>query len=83
MIYSWHDVLGSIGVVLILLAYLLLQLEKVSPTKPPYLLANGLGSFLILVSLVNEFNFSAFAIEAAWLLISAYGLVRYLARQRA
>lgn len=82
MSVSWHDVLGGIGVLFILLAYLLLQLERVSPTRPPYLLANGLGSFLILVSLVNDFNLSAFAIEAAWFLISVYGLMRCLNRQR-
>ncbi len=82
MSVSWHDVLGGIGVLFILLAYLLLQLERVSPTRPPYLLANGLGSFLILVSLVNEFNLSAFVMEAAWLLISVYGLMRCLNRQR-
>lgn len=82
MSVSWHDVLGGIGVLFILIAYLLLQLERVSPTRPPYLLANGLGSFLILVSLVNEFNLSAFVIEAAWLLISVYGLMRCLNRQR-
>ena len=82
MIYVWHDVLGGIGVVFILLAYFLLQLERVSPIKPPYLIANGLGSFLILVSLVNEFNLSAFAIEAAWFVISVYGLMRCLSRRR-
>lgn len=82
MVYSWHDGLGGIGVVFILLAYLLLQLERVSPIRPPYLLANGLGSFLILVSLINQFNLSAFVIEAAWFLISAYGLLRCLNRRR-
>ncbi len=82
MVYSWHDVLGIIGVAFILVAYLLLQLERMSATGPSYLLANGFGSFLILVSLVNEFNLSAFVIEVAWLLISAYGLVRCLTRWR-
>ena len=61
MSVSWHDLLGGIGVLFILIAYLLLQLERLSPTRPPYLLANGLGSFLILVSLVNEFNLSLVA----------------------
>ncbi len=82
MIYSWHDVLGIIGVLFVLAAYLLLQLERMSATGPPYLIANGLGSFLILVSLANEFNLSAFVIESAWLLISVYGLMRCLNRRR-
>ena len=78
MSYSWYDLIGNIGVILVLAAYLLLQLERLSATRPPYLVANGLGALLILISLVNEFNLSAFLIEAAWLLISAYGLIRCL-----
>ena len=70
--------LGNVGVFFILAAYLLVQLERLSPTRPPILIANALGAFLILVSLVNEFNLSAFVIEAAWLLISVYGLIRCL-----
>ncbi len=82
MTYSWHDVLGIIGVAFILAAYLLLQLERMSATGPSYLLANGLGSLLILGSLVNEFNLSAFVVEATWFLISLFGLMRCLNRWR-
>ena len=82
MSYGWHDLLGNVGVILVLAAYLLVQLERLSATRPPYLIANGFGAFFILVSLVNEFNLSAFVIEAAWLLISIYGLVRCLGRRR-
>ncbi len=74
--------LGNVGVVLVLATYLLVQLERLSATRPPYLIANGLGAFFILASLVNEFNLSAFAIEFAWLLISVYGLIRYFVRNR-
>ncbi len=80
MIYNSHDVIGIVGVVLVLVAYLLLQLQRLSAIRPPYLIANALGAFLILVSLMNEFNLSAFAIETAWLLISVYGLVRYFTK---
>ncbi len=82
MSYGWHDLLGLVGVFLVLAAYLLLQLEKVSATNLPYLIANGLGSFLILLSLIREFNLSAFVIEIAWLMISLYGLTRCLKRRR-
>lgn len=82
MTYGWHDLLGNIGVVLILATYLLLQLEKLSATSLLYSATNGLGALLILVSLIYEFNLSAFIIEAFWLLISIYGLVRYFLRNR-
>ena len=74
--------LGNIGVVLILATYLLLQLEKLSATSLLYSATNGLGALLILVSLIYQFNLSAFIIEAFWLLISIYGLVRYFSRNR-
>lgn len=82
MTYGWHDLLGNIGVVLILATYLLLQLEKLSATSLLYSATNGLGALLILVSLIYQFNLSAFIIEAFWLLISIYGLVRYFSRNR-
>ena len=82
MTYGWHDLLGIIGVVLIVATYMLLQLEKLSATSFLYSATNGLGASLILVSLIYEFNLSAFIIEAFWLLISTYGIVRYLSRNR-
>ncbi|MCZ6687859.1 MAG: hypothetical protein O7C03_05945 [Gammaproteobacteria bacterium] len=82
MTYGWHDLLGIIGVVLILATYMLLQLEKLSAMSFIYSATNGLGASLILVSLIYEFNLSAFIIEAFWLLISVYGMVRYFSRNR-
>ncbi len=82
MTYGWHDLLGIIGVVLIVGTYMLLQLEKLSATSFLYSATNGLGALLILVSLIYEFNLSAFIIEAFWLLISTYGIARYLSRKR-
>ena len=74
--------LGIIGVVLILATYMLLQLEKLSATSFLYSATNGLGASLILVSLIYEFNLSAFIIEAFWLLISIFGILRYFSRNR-
>lgn len=83
MTYGWHDLLGNLGVLLILLGYLLLQLGRVRPDGLRFSLANGIGALLILISLTQEFNLSAFLIEAAWLLISAGGVLRYALRRRA
>ena len=82
MKYGWHDLLGIIGVVSIVATYMLLQLEKLSATSFLYSAANGLGASLILVTLIYDFNLSAFIIEAFWLLISTYGIVRYFSRNR-
>ncbi len=82
MEYGWHDFFGNIGVVLVLLAYLLLQLGKLSLDSLPYLMLNTVGSVLIMVSLFYDFNLSSFIIELAWLAISLFSLWRVLCAQR-
>lgn len=76
MTYSWHDALGNVGVALVLVLYFLLQSERIRATSPAFSIANAVGALLILVSLSQEFNLSAFVVEAAWFLISLYGFVR-------
>jgi membrane-associated HD superfamily phosphohydrolase len=76
--YSWFDLVGNTGVLLMVIAYLLLQLEKLSSSALSYLLLNALGAILVMISLVFRFNFSAFLMEAFWLLISLYGLAKPL-----
>jgi len=71
-----HDLAGTAGVILIVGAYLLLQLERVASNAFSYLIANALGATLILVSLFVEFNLSAFLMEFFWLAISLLGLLR-------
>jgi len=75
--YTWYDFLGNVGVFLLLAAYLMLQLHKINSHQISYSLLNALGAALIIVSLIFEFNLSAFAIEFFWLLISLVGIVNY------
>ncbi len=83
MSYGWHDVIGNIGVVVVLVVYLLLQMQKLPADTALFSLLNAAGAGLILVSLSQDFNLSAFIIEATWLLISIYGFIRCLnARSR-
>ena len=76
--YSWFDIAGLAGVVLIVIAYLLLQLGKLPSTAPSYSLLNAISAFLVMVSLFFDFNLSAFLMEAFWFLISLFGLLRPL-----
>ena len=80
MSYGWHDVIGIAGVMLVLICYLLLQIGRMSAESLLYSAVNGLGALLILVSLAYDFNLSAFLMEAAWLLVSLYGVARYYTR---
>ena len=72
----WPEAIGLLGVVLILLAYFLLQVGRLRGNALPYQLLNAVGALLLLVSLFYAFNLSAFLMESAWLLVSIYGIVR-------
>ena len=71
-----HDYLGILGVGLVLLAYYLLQIERVKFDDYLYLGLNGFGALMIVISLLFAFNLAAMIIESAWVLISVYGLAR-------
>ena len=79
---SWFDLVGFIGVLLIVVAYLLLQLDKLPSSSPRYSLLNAGGALLIIVSLIFAFNLSAFIVEAFWFLISLLGLWRSLVSRK-
>jgi hypothetical protein len=79
--YAWYDLVGTVGVVVILATYLGVQLDRIDARSLAYSVWNALGAGLITLSLCFDFNFSAFAIELAWVLISLYGIVTRL-RQR-
>jgi predicted membrane protein len=80
--YAWYDFAGNIGVGLMVLGYLLLQSERISSRDLSYSLMNGVGAFLVVISLLYQFNLSAFLVEVFWLLISIYGLIRFATRSR-
>ena len=71
--FDLFDLAGFIGVLLIVIAYLLLQLDKLASSSLSFSLLNAVGSLLIMVSLVFRFNASAFLIEVFWFLISLLG----------
>lgn len=83
MDYSLYDLAGNIGVLMMVIAYLLLQVDKLSSSSITYLLLNAIGAVLVMVSLMFSFNLSAFLMEAFWLLISLFGLGKSLAARRA
>ena len=81
MTLELHDVVGTAGVILIVVAYFLLQVGKLRSESLAFSASNAVGAALILFSLYFEFNAPAALIEAFWLLISLYGVIRYLRRR--
>jgi paired small multidrug resistance pump len=80
---QWHDWAGYIGVLLVLLAFLLLQAHKLHGNGLTYQLMNIFGALGVMLSLVfGGFNASAFVMEVAWAAIGIYGVIRGVQRRR-
>ncbi len=70
-----YEVLGIIGVLLVLGAFFALVSERMSETGLIYPALNILGSVLILVSLAHHFNLAATVMQAAWIAITLVGIL--------
>lgn len=75
---QWYDWVGLTGTLLVLLAYLLLQAGRLHGTGVLYQVCNLVGAGGVLASLYGHFNLSVLVLMGAWVVISAYGLVRTL-----
>ena len=77
MSYGLLDLVGNVGVVVLMIGYLMLQLNKLRSDGLAYSLLNAAGACLIVLSLLVNFNLSAFIMEVFWILISFVGIYRY------
>jgi len=50
MDYNWHDLVGNIGVAVIILSYLALQLERIDSRSYLFCTLNGAGAAMIILS---------------------------------
>jgi paired small multidrug resistance pump len=78
MTFLWHDWAGYIGVVLVLLAFLLLQAHKLHGNGLLYQLMNVLGALGVVLSLVfgvPPMNWPALLMQLAWIVIGIYGIL--------
>lgn len=77
MNYGLLDLVGNVGVVILMVTYLPLQLNRIRSDELAYSLLNAVGASLIVVSLLVDFNLSALLMEVFWVLISFVGIYRY------
>jgi hypothetical protein len=73
---DFADVIGILGVVMILIAYYFLSVGKWISDSMLYQVLNFAGAWLILFSLYFHWNLSSVVIEIAWIIISIMGMVR-------
>lgn len=71
--FQW---LGFIGMILIVLAYFLLQIGKCDIHSLKYQILNLLGAIALIISLMVHFNLGSFLIEVFWIAITVYGIVK-------
>ncbi len=81
MTYAWYDILGTVGVAVIILTYVLLQIGRIRSEQLVYSLLNAAGAMLILVYLFYAFNLPSFIVEFFWLLISLFGIGKYILKK--
>lgn len=73
---DWTVIVGLAGMIITLIAYFLLQAQKLHGNGLVYQLMNAIGALGVALSLLfGTFNLPAFLLEAIWLVISIYGIV--------
>jgi hypothetical protein len=75
---AWYDIVGTFGVVTIIVTYILLQIDRLRSEQLAYSVINALGAGLILVSLYFSYNLPSVIVESFWLAISIFGVGKYL-----
>ena len=71
------DFIGILGVIVIIVAYMLLQLEKIDAKGLLFSLLNTIGALFIIVSLMYDWNLASFIMESTWMMVSLYGIWKY------
>ena len=71
------DIIGVCGVSIVVVTYMLLQIDKIDAKGFWYSFFNAFGSILILYSLTYNWNLASFIIEFFWIAISLFGLWKW------
>ncbi len=70
------NIIGLIGVGIVVIAYFLQQRGIVKSTELNYLVMNIMGPMAIIISLMRFWNLPSFLLNLSWMLISMYGLIK-------
>jgi hypothetical protein len=76
------DVIGLIGVALLIVTYAMLQLDRIDPKGFWYSFNNMIVAILVTVSLLYSFNLASMVIEVFWFGLSVYGIWNYYRKRK-
>ena len=79
---SLPDVVGLIGVTILIVTYAMLQFDKIDPKGFWYSFNNMVVAILVTVSLLYSFNLASMVIEVFWFSLSVYGIWNYYRKKR-
>ncbi len=71
------DIVGLIGVTILIVTYAMLQFDKIDPKGFWYSFNNMIVAVLVTVSLLYSFNLASMVIEVFWFSLSVYGIWNY------
>jgi len=80
--FDLYAATGTVGAVIVMVAYFATQAGSLKADDPRFAIANLLGAALIMVSFIAAWNLPAFIMEVFWVLISIYGLARFYRTRR-
>lgn len=77
------DGVGIVGVIILVMAYFLLQSKRIASEGVLYSLMNLVGAIFILYSLILDWNTPAVIMESVWIVISMFALFKAFIRKNA
>jgi hypothetical protein len=72
---NYADFIGIFGVFLIIVAYIMMQIDHMDPKGVMFSLLNTIGAIFILISLIYDWNLASFVMEIIWFMLSLYGTI--------
>ena len=76
------DIIGLIGVALLISTYALLQFDRIDPKGFWYSFNNMIVAILVTVSLLYNWNLASMVIEVFWFSLSVYGVYKFYKLRR-
>ncbi len=80
--YTWSDVVGNIGVVLLILTFYLNVEGRIDSKGLFYNISNLAVAILLTINLIYKPNLSSFIIEFFWACISIKGIYNFYRHKR-
>lgn len=78
----WTDIIGWIGAFLVISAYFLVSIKKLSPTSVTYQFMNLFGALGVGINVFTQRAYPSVAIQIVWASIAVFGLYKAFSAKR-